>query len=137
MNTTTHDYHIAVIVRSDRTPDEDSIKSISELAEPADSREISKGVIKKIKTNLLVYKKVYKSCGSVDEVIKRFCDEWPNIKLVFEENGYKNEIFMRMFIMSEYAQLGHVFSPMSLGLLAQMNVPIEVSILPWNDARKI
>ncbi|MBQ9778160.1 MAG: hypothetical protein IJW22_04455 [Clostridia bacterium] len=87
----------------------------------------------KVSQNLYFCKTKYEECSNTDFAINDFLQKLfisPKKINLLKKIG---DCTLRLFVQSDYAQIGFKLSKKSLALLSSLSLPLEISILSWGE----
>ena len=91
-------------------------------------------ISKKQDSTTYILKQKYVKCDNVGSAVESFCYKNHITPLSVKKLQSAGVCALRLFLQSDFAQIGFGFSPSTMAWMATLNVPIEVSILSWGGA---
>lgn len=126
--------HVAIVIRGYFLEKEKIDRQMGIQATRFSSRKIEDGSVDEGKIfNAWSYEVRYDD-RRLDEAIRELAAQISNVQNFLQETSLIHEVYLTIFIQSDYAQITHIFPPEILKLLSEMNLKTRLSIFSWGGA---
>ena len=129
-----NDFHCSIIVRTNR-----SLLDITKELKAKPTQFNRKGeklskYIDPLETNVWIFEHIYRDYSSINDALESFFSEYSNLCETIKTSIYKDEMCIRLYVQSDYAQIVYVISTETLRKVSSLGISVEFSVFSWGKA---